>query len=419
MKRIIFYSWQSDLPSRTNRGFIQIALERAAKVIEKDKTVDDAPIIDRDTAGVPGAPRIARTIFEKIAAADVLVADVSIVGGRQEQRPAPNPNVLIELGYALCSLEDRRLILVFNTAYGKIEELPFDLKMHRIMPYHMPDEAADRADERSALQGNLEKAVRAALGNPKPSAPSKAEAFLTELGPRSSFYIGEPRIAPRSEQYYQFLCAPHDDGATQSLTQDVERQFSRYVTQIFEAPQPQEPPQRGNKSSTFIREDVFHTEQRMAVTGAGAIGFVTLACRREPSGLPMFMLTEFLHNLGCFLACAALFYRKAAYEGGVVLKVAVKVPQTAQIVQNATRSVQVRPTHLFSEPLFSMKADELLLVQELESVHRLSAEQMLDSFESIMLGVARHNGRALSNTFRSDVRPIVDVITGRLESAPL
>jgi hypothetical protein len=40
-----------------------------------------------------------------------VVADVTIVG-RGNGRPTPNPNVLIELGYALKSLGARRLILV-------------------------------------------------------------------------------------------------------------------------------------------------------------------------------------------------------------------------------------------------------------------------------------------------------------------
>ncbi|HEY1376485.1 MAG TPA: hypothetical protein VGF55_06805 [Gemmataceae bacterium] len=31
----VFYSWQSDLPNATNRGFIQDALERAARDIRK------------------------------------------------------------------------------------------------------------------------------------------------------------------------------------------------------------------------------------------------------------------------------------------------------------------------------------------------------------------------------------------------
>lgn len=49
MKRTIFYIWQSDLPNSPNRGFIQRALEDAAKVIRTD-TLDIEPLIDRDTA---------------------------------------------------------------------------------------------------------------------------------------------------------------------------------------------------------------------------------------------------------------------------------------------------------------------------------------------------------------------------------
>jgi hypothetical protein len=35
--------------------------------------------------------------------------------------------VLIGLAYALDALGERRVVLVFNTAYGKLEQLPFDL----------------------------------------------------------------------------------------------------------------------------------------------------------------------------------------------------------------------------------------------------------------------------------------------------
>ena len=48
-KRIVFYSWQSDLPSKTNWGFIQEALERAIKAIHKDDEIEIKPVIDRDT----------------------------------------------------------------------------------------------------------------------------------------------------------------------------------------------------------------------------------------------------------------------------------------------------------------------------------------------------------------------------------
>jgi hypothetical protein len=96
----VFYSWQSDLPKNTNRGFIEQALESAAKSIRNDDSIRVEPVVDRDTAGAPGAPDIAQTILNKIDQSNVFVCDVSIID-RERPRPTPNPNVLIELGYAL------------------------------------------------------------------------------------------------------------------------------------------------------------------------------------------------------------------------------------------------------------------------------------------------------------------------------
>lgn len=162
MKQIVFYSWQSDLPNPCNRGFIQDALERAAATITADDSLEIEPVIDRDTQGVPGAPDIASTIFAKITSADVFVADVSITG-RGEKRAMPNPNVLIELGYAIKALGHERVILVFNRAFGKIEELPFDLRARRVLSYDMPLEEKQRSTERQKLEGLCEEAIRAAL----------------------------------------------------------------------------------------------------------------------------------------------------------------------------------------------------------------------------------------------------------------
>ena len=66
MTKTIFYSWQSDLPNRTNRGLIEKALEQAAKQLRAEHDLDLDPVIDRDTRGEPGAPDIARTILKKI-----------------------------------------------------------------------------------------------------------------------------------------------------------------------------------------------------------------------------------------------------------------------------------------------------------------------------------------------------------------
>jgi hypothetical protein len=97
VKVTIFYSWQSDLPNGTNRSFIQKALETAAQDLRNDNSIAVEPVVDRDTANTPGSPDIADTILKKIDAADIVVADVSIINHGSKARPTPNPNVLIEM----------------------------------------------------------------------------------------------------------------------------------------------------------------------------------------------------------------------------------------------------------------------------------------------------------------------------------
>ena len=86
MRRTVFYSWQSDLAPKLNRNLIEDALGRALKAIKRDESATIEPVLDRDTSGIPGSPAIADTIFNKIATADVFVADVSIINSGVEGR---------------------------------------------------------------------------------------------------------------------------------------------------------------------------------------------------------------------------------------------------------------------------------------------------------------------------------------------
>ncbi|MBL0439820.1 nucleotide-binding protein [Aeromonas caviae] len=118
MRRIIFYSWQSDIPSRLNRNIIEDALNRALKAIRRDETESLEPVLDRDTSGVPGSPSISDTIFKKISSADIFVADVTIINKNSDNKKTPNPNVLIELGFAISQLGWDRIILIQNSQEG-------------------------------------------------------------------------------------------------------------------------------------------------------------------------------------------------------------------------------------------------------------------------------------------------------------
>lgn len=157
MPATIFYSWQSDLPNNCNRGLIEAALQSAIKEIAKDSELTLDVVVDRDTQGLPGSPDIAGSIFAKIDAAAMFVADVSIVvsGGR----PTPNPNVLVELGYAAKALGWHRVLMVVNTAYGAVEQLPFDLRMRRILPYSLETDALEKAPARNGLAKTFKTAI--------------------------------------------------------------------------------------------------------------------------------------------------------------------------------------------------------------------------------------------------------------------
>lgn len=183
MECTVFYSWQSNLPSPTNRTFIQDVLEKAAKTIRKDESIKVTPVITRDTQGIAGSPNIVTAIFDKIRECQVFVCDVSIINQSQEGKPTPNPNVLVELGYAIGVLGWERIILVMNSAYGSVESLPFDLKMHTVTLYHLPN-GEDKSVVRKELQGKLTSKLHEILDmtlSLPPELPSIAEQAIEAI----------------------------------------------------------------------------------------------------------------------------------------------------------------------------------------------------------------------------------------------
>lgn len=177
--RKVFYSWQSDLPGKTNRNLILDALERACKRVGADAEVE--PVVDRDTLNVPGSPDITEIVLGKIEDADAFVADVSIINFEQSPscRPTPNPNVLVELGYAIRRLGHDRIVLVINTYFGKLELLPFDLRQLRVLAYEASPDDEARTPAKKELAMGLEDAVRAIAAVVKPDAASKRICALT------------------------------------------------------------------------------------------------------------------------------------------------------------------------------------------------------------------------------------------------
>ena len=159
MKRTIFYSWQSDLPNNSNLSFIENCLALATKKLISLKPISVELTIDKATREITGSPDITESIFNKISRSSVFIADISIINSSSENvRKTPNPNVLIELGYAARTLGWEKIICVYNTDYGGVEDLPFDLRNRRIMSYSLKD--GNKSDIKKVVAKKIEKALQ-------------------------------------------------------------------------------------------------------------------------------------------------------------------------------------------------------------------------------------------------------------------
>ena len=163
----LFFSWQADTPTRVGRNFIERALEGAVNRLAQDSHIEAAArdiSVDRDTKDVGGFPPIVETIFKKIDRSAIFVVDLTFVGKRLDGRPTPNPNVLIEYGWALNSLTHALIIPLMNTAFGEPtpETMPFDMAhLRRPITYTCAADASseDRTRIRQQLIDALETAI--------------------------------------------------------------------------------------------------------------------------------------------------------------------------------------------------------------------------------------------------------------------
>jgi hypothetical protein len=189
----VFFSWQSDRPQK--RNFIRTALDTAAKQLNFELTLEDA---------------IADAILTKIRSADAFVADLTFVddGESAERRKLPNPNVMLEYGYALHALGDSKIVGLFNDSYGHPNQLPFDLS-HRRWPirFTQPTKATEqKTDERKRLVNGIKEALRAIVS--QFGAPIGLPAVAT---PFASFEPGDGVGRMRSTKDYLCVARTSDE----------------------------------------------------------------------------------------------------------------------------------------------------------------------------------------------------------------
>ncbi|WP_298257223.1 hypothetical protein [Bradyrhizobium sp.] len=182
----IFWAWQFELPGRISRHFIRSALEeaiarinRTSDIDEPDEDFQNSLQIDYGRKGLKGSPDLAIEILKKIDSCTVFVGDVTPVGRGAAHRTdedvdSPgkalmNPNVAIELGYALKSRSTENVLMIMNGHYGKRADMPFDLG-HKGGPiiYRLAPEATRQEieAEKAKLVAVLADALREYLPEP-------------------------------------------------------------------------------------------------------------------------------------------------------------------------------------------------------------------------------------------------------------
>ena len=205
----IFYSWQSDRGQ--NRNFIRVALDAAVRELRQELALDEPNrdlVTDQDTQGVPGSPSIADTILTKIRSTDVFIADLTFINESSDaSRLTPNPNVMLEYGYALHALGDGKIIGVFNETHGSPENLPFDLA-HRRWPirFNLPIDAAaaTRDEEKRKLKDALKTAVRSIVSQFDEASPTIRTATVPFVPAEPGDGVGRMRTAQ------DYLCLTDD-----------------------------------------------------------------------------------------------------------------------------------------------------------------------------------------------------------------
>lgn len=151
-KFVVFNSWKSDEAS--TRSFITVSLELAAKQVMQ-KLPAYQVIIDEATRGRTGSPNIPVSIMDKIKAADMVACGVTIINPKAKSRRTPNPNVAFELGFAVEHVGWDRIVMMFDTGFAKIEDLPFDFDRHRAMAISSVVENEEDPDAKSKARKSL------------------------------------------------------------------------------------------------------------------------------------------------------------------------------------------------------------------------------------------------------------------------
>ncbi|WP_111710158.1 hypothetical protein [Lutibacter citreus] len=179
----VFFAFQMDVEDKYGKGFIQSAIEIA---IQKLKEEDILVSLDFGFRRTPGTPLLIEEMLKKSSDSDLVIADLTFTSAKEWlnaelideddtnswysipkgiRKLSPNPNVLLETGYAWAKKGTYRTLVVMNSAFGSPIELPVDLKGFRWGITYSLDETnkSDRKAIRKELGKDFYDAIKAAI----------------------------------------------------------------------------------------------------------------------------------------------------------------------------------------------------------------------------------------------------------------
>jgi hypothetical protein len=194
MPTTIFYSWQSDTPNNCNRGFIRDALSQATQAAPEGANLEDSPRVDDGMRGIAGTPEVATIMFQKICSAAIFVGDMTLVGSIAKhdgvRKSTPNPNVLLEMGFAAGKIGWGRIICVMNEEFGVREDLPFDVRNRRFpINYRLGPNASP--DEKRHSKDGLARELAVAINTVSESEHAAEEEAVASLDVNCLNVLGE------------------------------------------------------------------------------------------------------------------------------------------------------------------------------------------------------------------------------------
>jgi hypothetical protein len=178
----IFYSYQSDINPDFNKIFIQLAIEKAITKLN-NQGLDVS--LDFGFRGTPGTTILISEMLDKSKNADLVIVDLTYTSSKAWydsyklnlfgkelrflnnliEKKSPNPNVLLETGYAWSQKGYNRTLAIMNIAFGNPEELPVDFKGFRYpIQYDFSEiNITDRTAKLEELSLDLLKAFKTAM----------------------------------------------------------------------------------------------------------------------------------------------------------------------------------------------------------------------------------------------------------------